>query len=164
MIPRESSIVNFWSYRGIGKLRQELTLRHSVINEVSIRWIRLSWILLKPIFFFFKRLRVLKCAHLSSKSLYEEVRRLLLRWKRAGFVFTKIEVRYPKFASLSVVWANDHYWCTFIRRSYKLGENWFRSYDFVWNWCLCTINVSPQNQILYVRKSSASVCFNRSRG
>ena len=164
MKPRESSIVNFWSDSGIGKLRQELTFRRSVINEVSIRWIRPSSILRKPIWFFVKRLRVRKSAHLSFKSLYQEVRRLLLRWKRTGFVFTEIEVRYPKFAWLSVVWANYHYWCTFIRRRYNLGENRFRSYDLVCNWCLRTINVSPQNQILYMRKSPASVWFYRSRG
>lgn len=148
MKPRESSIVNFWSDRGIGKLWQELTFHHSAISEVSIRWIRPSWIPFKPKYFFVRRLRVRKSAHLSPKSLYEEVRTLLLRWKRTGFVFTKIEVKYPKFASLSVVWANDHYWCTFIRLSYNLGENWFRSHDLVCNWCLCTLNVSPQNQIL----------------
>lgn len=139
------------------------TFRHSVISEVSIRCIRPSWILFKPKYFFVRRLRVHKST-LSSKPLYEEVRRLLLRWKRTGFVFTKIEVRYPKFASLRVVWTNDHYCCTFIRPSYNLGENWFRSHDLVCNWCLCTINVSPQNQILYMRKSPASVWFYRSRG
>lgn len=162
MKPRESSIVNFWSDRGIGKLWQELTFRHSVISEVSIRCIRSSWILFKPKYFFVRRLRVRKSTHLSSKPLYEEVRRLLLRWKRTGFVFTKIQVRYPKFASLRVVWANDHYCCTFIRPSYNLGENWFRSHDLVCNWCLCTINIAAKSNSLHEKVTCFGLVLSKS--